>query len=161
MDAVFPTRRDCPFRLLAAARINGQTELESYLTAVPVRIRGGQVEVCFLTRWDVHIIRLGATGKVVKVQPQPGEPGYKRFRNLKLTLSRDEPVRISREGASPREEVVLRVLNAAQGHVEFAVAGPPGHVIDLCQLDHGQESSLGALLDRLNHGDSWDRVASL
>src|SRR5206468_2118015 len=96
MKTVFEARAYSTIRLLNSTAIDGKLTVDDYLTAVPVRIRATQVEICFLTRWDVNVRRLGAQAKAVKPQPQPGDPSYRRFRNLKLTLDRDEPVHVRR-----------------------------------------------------------------
>lgn len=167
MKTVFQARPYSTFRLLTPTTIDGKFGLEDYLTAVPVKIRGSQVEVCFLSRWDVNLRRLNAQGKAVKPQPRPGDPGYRRFRNLKLTLDHNDPLYVRRdEHGIESEDVVISVLGVYRGRAEISIAGPSDQIIDLSQVDcreevsplsGPQESNLRAILDRLNHGDVWDR----
>jgi hypothetical protein len=167
MRTVFQARPYSTIRLLTTSANEGRPKLEDYLTAVPVRIRSAQVEVCFLTRWDVNVRRRGAEGKAVKQLPRPGDPGYRRFRNLKLTLDPDEPVFVRRDpGGTEGPEVVISVLGISRGKAEFSISGPSEEIIDLSQidcreeasgLDARREGSLMTILDRLNHGDAWDR----
>lgn len=166
MKALFQARRDTPFRLLTYTEIEGALALDHYLTAIPVKVRGSHVEICFCTRWDINVSRFRALKNVNPPQPRPGAPGYRRFRNLKLTISRDDPVRIRRydprrlgqeEHALASTDVVLKVLETGQGRAEFSVTGPSDQMLDLTQFDGPQGVQLREILDKLNHGDAWDR----
>jgi hypothetical protein len=168
MKTVFQARPFSTIRLLTSTTTttDGRPRLEDYVTVVPVKIKGTQVQACFLARWDVNIQRLGAEGKLVKAQPRPGDAGYRRFRNLKLTLDRDEPVFVRGGGLGPGEEVVIAVLTTGRGRAELSISGPPDQIVDLSQADCREdvapltghrEGNLLAILDRLNHGDLWDR----
>jgi hypothetical protein len=167
MKTVFQARPFSTIRLLTSTTTDGRPRLEDYVTVVPVKIRGTQVQVCFLTRWDVNIQRQGAAGTLIKAQPKPGDAGYRRFRNLKLTLDRDEPVFVRGGGLGPGEQVVIAVHTAGRSSAEMSIAGPADQIVDLSQLDCREgvaplgegrgEGNLLAILDRLNHGDLWDR----
>jgi hypothetical protein len=175
MEAVFQARRDSAFRLLTSSEIDGVFTLDHYLTIVPVKIQGSSVEVCFVSRWNVNISRLKARATAVKPQPRPGEAGYRRFRNLKLTLGTDDPVRIrrydpelpGREDFVPNStDVVLRLLSMGHGRVEFSISGPSDQIIDLTPFESQdglvqQGLDLREMLDRLNHGDVRDRRSVL
>ncbi|MHC5542858.1 hypothetical protein ACYOEI_31940 [Singulisphaera rosea] len=167
---LFTRRRDEPFRLLTSAEADGRLTFDHYATIVPVKIRGRHVETCFLTRWDINVVRARAGGMASRAPARPGEPGYRRFLNLKLTLTPDDPVRIrpydfGLEGESgvlhPGLDVVVRVLDSGQGRVEFSVSTPPDQIVDLTQFDSQQGAEIREMIVRLNHGDAWDRVESL
>jgi hypothetical protein len=167
---VFTRHRDEPFALLATAQTSNRPTFEHYATVVPVKIRGRQVETCFLSRWDVQIRRQSAVNPAVRPLARPGDTGYRRYRNLKLTLSPDDPVLLQCwGGARGREEkpscsapeVVIRLHATRPGCVEFSVSAGSDQIVDLTQLGVRDGLRLRAMLDRLNHGDAWDRVADL
>jgi hypothetical protein len=171
MEAVFQVRRDTTFRLLTSARIDGALSLDHYLTAVPVRVQASQVEICFITRWNVNVSRFKARGTTIRPQPQPGEAGYRRFRNLKLTIGRDDPVRIRRydptlvgsdDFLTTSDDVIIKVLDLDGGKPYFSISGPSDQIVDLSQFEsqqgmNRQGLNLREIVDRLNHGDVWDR----
>jgi hypothetical protein len=167
---LFTRRRDEPFRLLSSTETDGRLSFDHYATVVPVRFRGRQVETCFVVRWDVNVARARAVNTSTVARTRPGEPGYRRFRNLKLTLSPDDPVRISRfgqefeaqNGLSPTSaEVEIRILQAGQGRAEFSVATPSDQIVDLIQFDEHQGLQIREMIVKLNRGDTWDHVADL
>ena len=167
---LFTRRRDEPFCLVAMIEVEGRASFDHYATVVPVRIRRRQVEACFLTRWDTHVRRTSAIQSANRTLARPGDPGYRRFRNLKLTLALDDPVLIrrsdlalgARDGiAAASSDVVIRLVAARPGRVEFSVAAASDQLVDLTEFDERRGSQIGEMLDRLNHGDSWDRVDGL
>jgi hypothetical protein len=177
---VFTRRRDEPFCLVAAtssasaSESQGRPSFEHYATVVPVRIRGRQVEACFLTRWDTQVRRLRAVHCADRRLARPGDPGYRRYRNLKLTLAPDDPVLIRRSPLGTEcepqngdvlvesgSEVVIRLVATRSGRAEFSVMAGPDHVVDLTEFDQQRAVQIRDVLERLNHGDVWDRVAHL
>jgi hypothetical protein len=169
---VFTRRRDEPFCLVATTRSQGRPSFEHYATVVPVKIRGRQVEACFLTRWDIQVRRARAVQSADRSLARPGDPGYRRFRNLKLTLAPDDPVLIRRSVAAleaksgdeipaPASEVVIRLVATRSGRAEFSVAAAADQVVDLTEFDHQRGLQISDVLERLNHGDAWDRAAVL
>jgi hypothetical protein len=169
---LFTRRRDEPFCLVATNRSDGRPSFEHYATVVPVKIRGRQVEACFLTRWDTRIRRLRAVHAADRLLARPGDPGYRRYRNLKLTLAPDDPVVIRRsieglqaqgddDGLGWPSEVVIRLVATRPGRAEFSVTAAPDQVVDLTGFDHQKGLQIAEVLLRLNHGDAWDRVADL
>jgi hypothetical protein len=173
---VFTRRRDEPFCLVAATASASQSQdrpsFEHYATVVPVRIRGRQVEACFLARWDTQVQRLRAVHCADRPLARPGDPGYRRYRNLKLTLAPDDPVIIRRPGSGceyaegdiltqSSSEVVIRLVGTRPGRAEFSVMAGPGQVVDLTEFDPQRTVQISDVLERLNHGDVWDRVAHL
>jgi hypothetical protein len=181
---VFTRRRDEPFCLVATMANHGhcRPSFEHYATVVPVKIRGRQVEACFLTRWDTHVRRLRAVHSTDRPLARPGDPGYRRYRNLKLTLAPDDPVLIRRSGAGAGSvegngddvpgpgpepgsgfgsDVVIRLVTTRPGRAEFSVMAGLDHVVDLTEFDQQRELQIRDVLERLNQGDAWDRVADL
>jgi hypothetical protein len=169
---VFTRRRDEPFCLVATTASHGRPSFEHYATVVPVKIRGRQVEACFLTRWDTHVRRMRAIHSADRPLARPGDAGYRRYRNLKLTLAPDDPVLIRRtgtvaaegdhdDGAEADSEVVIRLVATRPGRAEFSVVAGPDQVVDLTEFDHQRGTQIREVLERLNHGDAWDRVADL
>ena len=167
---LFTRRRDEPFCLVAMIEVEGRPSFDHYATVVPVKIRGRQVEACFLTRWDTHVRRTSAIQSANRTLARPGDPGYRRFRNLKLTFAPDDPVLIrrsdpalgARDGiATASSDVVIRLVAASPGRVEFSVTAASDQLVDLTEFDQRRGSQIGEMLDRLNHGDSWDRVDGL
>jgi hypothetical protein len=169
---VFTRRRDEPFCLVATTESQGRPSFEHYATVVPVKIRGRQVEACFLTRWDTHVRRLRAVHFADRPLARPGDAGYRRYRNLKLTLAPDDPVLIWRSGAGSAQEegvvlrestseVVIRLVATHPGRAEFSVTAGPDQVVDLTEFDQQRGLQIREVLERLNHGDVWDRVAHL
>jgi hypothetical protein len=167
---LFTRRRDEPFCLVAMIEGEGRPAFDHYATVVPVRIRRRHVEACFLTRWDTQIRRANAVQSAHRILAQPGDPGYRRFRNLKLTLAPEEPVFIVRSdralgapggNAAASSDIVIRLVAAHPGRVEFSVTAAPDQLVDLTEFDERRGSQISEILDRLNHGDSWDRVDAL
>jgi hypothetical protein len=167
---LFHRRRDEPFSLLAKHEAHGRPSLEHYATVIPVKIRGRQVEACFLTRWDTHVRRTSAIQFANRTLARPGDPGYRRYRNLKLTLALDDPVLIRRpslarnaqdEIADASSDVVIRLVAARPGRVGFSVTAASDQVIDTTEFDPQRTSQITEMLARLNHGDAWDRVDDL
>ena len=58
-------------------------------------------------------------------------------------------------------DVVVRLVAARPGRIEFSVAAAADQLIDLTEFDQERGARIGEMLDRLNHGDAWDRVADL
>jgi hypothetical protein len=169
---VFTRRRDEPFSLVATTESQGRPSFEHYATVVPVKIRGRQVEACFLTRWDTQVRRARAVHFTDRPLARPGDPGYRRYHNLKLTLAPDDPVLILRSGpasehqaggavSEPSAEVVIRLVRTHPGRAEFSVTAGPDQVVDLTEFDQEREFQIRDVLERLNHGDAWDCVAHL
>jgi hypothetical protein len=169
---VFTRRRDEPFSLVATTESQGGPSFEHYATVVPVKIRGRQVEACFLTRWDTQVRRVRAIHAADRPLARPGDTGYRRFRNLKLTMSPDDPVLITRPIAGAEtmgdvglaaaaSDVIIRLVATRSGRAEFSVVAASDHVVDLTEFDLERGLQIRDVLQRLNHGDVWDRVANL
>ena len=167
---LFTRRRDEPFCLVAMSEAHGRPSFDHYATVIPVKIRGRQVETCFLTRWDTRVRRTSAIHSANRALARPGEPGYRRYRNLKLTLASDDPVLIRRsslaldaqdEIADVNSDVVIRLVSARPGRVEFSVIAASDQLVDLTEFDPQRGSQIREMLDRLNHGDACDRVDNL
>jgi hypothetical protein len=58
-------------------------------------------------------------------------------------------------------EVVIRLVAARAGRAEFSVVAGSGQVVDLTEFDQQRAVQIRDVLERLNHGDAWDRVADL
>jgi hypothetical protein len=158
---IFEVQKDSIVRLLKAVKDEGARNFVEHLWIIPVEISKSAVRTHFLARRTTDIVRFNARKTGPPLRSLPGPDLVRPFGNLKLTLGVESVMVRERNSDKPFDDIVWDVRGISRGRAVIALTTPSWVISDLTQLNNEQELGLASILDKLNHGDSRDRIECL
>jgi hypothetical protein len=160
MPAIIEVRKDSIVRLARAVSAKGTVTLDEHLWIIPTKISSTALQTHFLARRrTTTIIRSAA----VQTDPPPlSIPDLlPAFGNLSLKLRLESVLVRARDAENRLDDIVLTVLEILPRRAVISLTIPSGMMMDLTQLNNEQERSVSEILDKLNYGETRDRVVDL